>query len=99
MLGQAATNASHGSAVLETADGGLSAISDVLERMKVLCAEAASGAVGTDELAYIQSEYDTLVDEIDLIVTTTTFNGTSLLDGGYSADFLVGTASTSYNFV
>jgi len=91
VLGQASTNASHAVSVLETADGGLASISDVLERMKVLCAEAVSGAIGDDELAYIVSEYNTLVDEIDLIAQTTTFNGTSLIDGSYSASFLVGT--------
>lgn len=94
VLGQASTNASHAVSVLETADGGLSSVSDVLERMKVLCAEAISGAVGTDELAYIQSEFDALATEITTINTTTTFNGTSLLDGTYNKDFLVGTAST-----
>jgi len=94
VLGQAETNASHAGSILETADGGLSAISDVLERMKVLCAEAISGAVGDDELEYIKSEYDALADEIQTIVDTTTFNGVALLDGSYSADFLVGTEST-----
>lgn len=94
VLGQASTNASHASSILEVADGGLSSMSDVLERMKVLCAEAMSGAVGTSEKAYIQSEFDTLADELNTIVTTTTFNGTKLLDGNYSADFLVGTQSS-----
>ena len=94
VLGQASTNASHASSILETADGGLSSMSDVLERMKVLCAESMSGAVGTTEKGYIQSEFDTLSTELDTIITTTTFNGTSLLDGTYTADFLVGTQST-----
>ena len=93
VLGQASTNASHASAVLETADGGLSSISDVLERMKVLCAEAISGAVGTDELAYIESEFNTLATEIGTIMGTTTFNGTELLSGTYTATYLVGTES------
>ncbi len=94
VLGQASTNASHASSILETADGGLSSMSDVLERMKVLCAEAMSGAVGTTEKGYIQSEFDTLATELNTIVTTTTFNGTKLLDGTYTADFLVGTQAT-----
>ncbi len=94
VLGQAATNASHAGSVLETADGGLSAMSDVLERMKVLCAEAISGAVSSTELGYIDSEFDALATELTTIITTTTFNGTSLLDGSYSADFLVGTESS-----
>ncbi len=94
VLGQASTNASHATSILETADGGLSSISDVLERMKVLCAEAISGAVSSTELAYIQSEFQTLGNEISSIVTTTTFNSTSLLNGSYSATFLVGTTSS-----
>ncbi|SBW03503.1 Flagellin-like protein [uncultured Alphaproteobacteria bacterium] len=93
VLGQASTNASHASSILETADGGLSSISDVLERMKVLCAESMSGAVSDTERTYINSEFSALMDEIDSIVSTTTFNGTALLSGTYSADFLVGTAA------
>lgn len=93
VLGQASTNASHASSILETADGGLSSISDVLERMKVLCAESMSGAVSDTERTYINSEFSALMDEIDSIVSTTTFNGTALLSGSYSADFLVGTAA------
>ncbi len=94
VLGQASTNASHASSVLETADGGLSSISDALERMKVLCAEAISGAVSDTEREYIDSEFQELAAEITSIVTTTTFNGDSLIDGGYSASFLVGTTAS-----
>lgn len=94
VLGQASTNASHASSILETADGGLSSISDVLERMKVLCAESMSGAVTDTERAYINSEFSALMDEIDSIVDTTTFNGTALLSGTYTADFLVGTSTS-----
>ncbi len=93
ILGQAATNASHAVAVLQTADGGLAAISDILERMKVLAGEAMSGAVSDDERAYIDSEFDQLVSEIDTIVNTTTFNGTKLLNMTDTLSFLVGTGS------
>jgi flagellin len=94
VLGQASTNASHASSILETADGGLSSISDVLERMKVLCAESMSGAVTDTERAYIQSEFTALANEITTVVSTTTFNGSSLLGGSYSASFLVGTTAS-----
>lgn len=95
ILGQASTNASHATAVLQTADGGLSAISDILERMKVLAGESMSGAVSDSERAYINSEYDQLTTEIQTIIDTTTFNGTKLLDGGTgtSMNFLVGTGA------
>lgn len=93
VLGQTATNASHAVSVLQTADGGLSSASDVLERMKVLAAESMSGAVGASERAYIDSEYQTLIAEINLIAQTTTFNGVALLGGAYNENFLVGTAT------
>ncbi|ABC23334.1 flagellin [Rhodospirillum rubrum] len=98
-LNQAATNASHATSILQTADGGLSQISDILQRMKTLTAQSISGAVTNTERAYINAEYDQLVKEIDSIVASTTFNGDQLLKGtgaGYSGSFLVGTnAGTS----
>ncbi|MEX6725809.1 flagellin [Parapedomonas caeni] len=100
VLEQASVNAQHGEAVLQTADGALANISDILERMKSLAAQALSGAVGTTERAYIDAEYQQLLEEIDDITTSTTFNGTTLLDGtsdfatGTGVDFMVGTSST-----
>jgi flagellin len=80
-LEQAATNASHGIAVLQTADGGASNIGDVLQRMKSLASQAASGTVTDTERAYIQAEFSELLDEIDGTATSTRYNGQSLLDG------------------
>ena len=100
VLEQASVNAQHGEAVLQTADGALANISDILERMKSLAAQALSGAVGATERAYIDAEYQQLLEEIDDITTSTTFNGTTLLDGtsdfttGTGVDFMVGTSST-----
>ena len=80
-LAQASTNAQHGEAVLSTADGGLSSINDILQRMKTLATQAVSGTVSDTELAYVQAELDELSEEIDDIAAATTFNGISLLDG------------------
>lgn len=80
-LNQAATNASHGISVLQTADGGASNISDILERMKSLATEAASGTVTDDDRTYIDAEFQELVDQVDTIATGTRYNGESLLDG------------------
>jgi flagellin len=81
VLGQAETNASHAQSILETADGGLSQISDILQRMKTLAAQSISGAVTNSERAYLQDEWDTLMEEITSIVNGTTFNGEQLLGG------------------
>ena len=105
-LDQAATNASHGISILETADGGLSNISDILERMKTLATQSLSGAVTDSERSYIDAEFQALLEEIDSIASSTEFNGDSLLDGTSSwsntattndgVDFLLGTnANTS----
>lgn len=86
-LTQAATNASHGISVLQTADGGASNISDILQRMKSLASQASSGTVTDTERAYIDAEFSQLIDEVDGIATGTRYNGESLLDG----------SSTQYN--
>jgi len=84
-LTQAATNASHGVSVLQTADGGASNISDILQRMKALASESSSGTVTDTERAYIDAEFSQLVDEVDGIATSTRYNGDSLLDGTTAA--------------
>jgi flagellin len=84
-LEQASTNASHGISVLQTADGGAANVSDILERMKTLASQSASGTVTDTERAYIQAEFEQLQEEIDGIAESTRYNGQSLLDG--SSDF------------
>lgn len=98
-LSQAATNASHGISVLQTADGGASNISDILQRMKTLASESASGTVTDTERAYIDAEFQQLIDEIDGISTSTRYNGESLLDGtsdfsGTGISVMVGSSSS-----
>lgn len=98
VLQQASTNAQNGQSVLNTADGALSNISDILTRMESLTAQSQSGTVSATDRGYIDAEYQQLSTEIDNIATTTKFNGVALLDGtsAYSTgvNFMVGTAST-----
>jgi flagellin len=79
-LTQAATNASHGISILQTADGGASNISDILQRMKALATQSASGTVTDTERNYIDAEFQELTKEVDGIATGTRYNGKSLLD-------------------
>jgi flagellin len=81
VLSQAATNASQATAILQTADGGLARISDILQRMKSLATQSNSGSVTDNERTYIDAEYQELLDEVDGIATSTRYNGVSLLDG------------------
>ncbi|MGA0601202.1 flagellin [Caulobacter sp. KR2-114] len=106
VLQQAATNTTNGESVLNTADGALSNISDVLTRMKALAAQAQSGSSDASSLSDIQTEFSALATEISNIATQTTFNGQALLsttnaDGTTSAftstlgaTFLTGTSSS-----
>ena len=101
VLKQAATNATQASAILQTADGGLARIGDILQRMKSLATQSYSGSVTDTERAYIDAEYQQLGDEIDDVSAATRYNGESLLDGtgtsGYNAagvNFMVGTSVT-----
>lgn len=99
VLKQAQINASQGASVLQVADGGLARIGDVLQRMKTLAAQSLSGVPTDAERAFIDAEYQELINEIDGIAQSTRFNGESLLDGssaqfGGSVDFFVGTDAT-----
>jgi flagellin len=80
-LKQAAVNAGQASSLLQVADGGMSQISDILQRMKALAVEAQSGSVTDSERAFIDKEYQALGQQIDNIATETKFNSSILLDG------------------
>ena len=95
-LEQAGRNTLQARAVLQTADGALSRIADILQRMKSLAAQAASGSVDASSRGFIDQEYQQLMTEIDNIATQTEFNGQALIDGSYNAaagTFLVGVDS------
>lgn len=93
-LQQGARNAIQARAVLQTADGALARVGDILQRMKSLSAQAISGSVDATSRGFIDQEYQQLVLEINAIAVSTTFNGTQLITGTYSplvATFFVGT--------
>ena len=74
-------NISQGQSLLRTADGGLSQISNVLQRMMALATEAASGQVSDAQRSQdIDTEYQALINSINTIASGTQYNGTSLLN-------------------
>ncbi len=99
VLTQASTNASQATSILQTADGGLSSISDILQRMKSLATEAASGNVTDSQRSGdIDTEYQQLLNEITGLASSTRYANQSLLDGtstfASGVNFLVGTSSS-----
>lgn len=83
-LEMAGQNASDGVSIIETADGALSEVSDMLHRMTELSTKAANGTMTGEDREIIQKEIDQLKSEISRISDTTEFNGQKLLNGEYS---------------
>jgi flagellin len=79
-LGQAQKNAQQASAMLQIADGAAQSVAQIVDRMKELAQFGASDNIGSDG-AKIQAEFSALNNEIDRIVNTTKYQGTSLLSG------------------
>ena len=98
-LDQASTNADDGVSAVQTAEGALNEVQDMLQRMNELAVQAANGTNSENDRAYIQSEIDQLVTEIDRVAETTKFNETYLLKGdgvgGKYVDLGTTVASTS----
>ena len=96
-LTQASANAQDGISCVQTAEGALNEVHDMLQRMNELAVKAANGTNQEEDRSYIQSEVDALVDEIDRVSTTTTFNEKMLLDGKFDEKLQVGAEGTADN--
>lgn len=79
----ASQNASDGVSVIEIADGALSEVSDMIQRMNELAVKAANGSLNEEDRAVIQEEVAQLKDEIDRVSDTVEFNGQKLLNGEF----------------
>ena len=83
-LQQANRNANDGLSVVNTADGAMSEMHDILQRMNELSIQAANGTNADSDREQIQLEIDQLVQELDRIADTTQFNAQNLLDGSFA---------------
>jgi flagellin len=93
-LDQAGRNAADGISMIQTGEGAMDEISNILVRMKELAEQSATGTLGDTERGYLDAEYTALTEEIDRIANGTEFNGVQLLDGtGGSVDIQVGITS------
>ena len=85
-LQQANRNVQQGNNLLQTAEGGLNEISNMLGRMRELSVQSASDGVNGDDRASINLEFGQLKAEIDRIAESTEYNGKTLLTGTYDGD-------------
>lgn len=94
---RAQVNSNEGLNMLQTADGGLSQIADLLSRMRELAVTSANGSTISDsDRANTDTEYQQLLLEIDRVVNVTTFNNTNVLAGDLSGTYLqVGSMNTT----
>ena len=79
--GVASRNAQDGISLVQTAEGALSEVSDILGRMRELSMQSANGTLSAADRTTLDSEFQQLVSEVDRIADTTQFNGVDLLDG------------------
>ncbi len=90
-LDQARRNANDGISLAQTAEGGMTSASDMLQRMRTLAVQSANDTNSASDRKAIQSEVTQLQEELNRLVDTTQFNGKNILDGTLSdAQFQVG---------
>lgn len=89
-LNVAIKNANDGVNMINTAEGALIEVTNMLQRMRELALEASNGTTDTNDRTYLNSEYRALVDEMQRIATKTEWNGRTILDS--TADGSTGSA-------
>ena len=83
-LTQASANAEDGISCVQTAEGALNEVHDMLQRINELAVKGENATLTTSDRSYVQSEVKQLMSEIDRVQSTTTFNEQSLLDGSFT---------------
>ncbi len=80
-LNRASLNATDGSSMVETVDDAIGQMTEVLQRMRELCVQAANDTNTPEDLKAVQKEIVQLKEEVDRISSDTEYNGQKLLDG------------------
>ncbi len=94
VLNQASNNANTGIGLLQTADGSLSQVTNLLDRAVTIATEAANGGLTTSQSAALDNEYQSIQAEITQIGGQTTFNGSSVFTASTTSIFLGSTADS-----
>ena len=81
----AVRNANDGISLAQTAEGALSTVTDVLQRMRELAVQAQNGSNGTTDRANLDTEYQQLSEEITRIAAQTKFNGSAIVGASAGA--------------
>jgi flagellin len=92
-LTQASANAQDGISAVQTAEGALNEVHDMLQRMNTLANQSSNGTNTTTDRKYLEQEFRALASEIDRVASTTTFNEKNLLYGSFNVNLQVGAES------
>lgn len=92
-LDQASRNAQDGDSIIQTAEGAMGEIGNILQRVRELGVQAANDTLAFEDREAIQNEVSKLLDEVDRIADTTEFNGKGLLDGSAARTTISNTLS------
>ena len=97
-LDRASTNAQDGVSAVQTAEGALTEVHSMLQRMNELATQSANGTNSTTDRKAIQDEIDQLTTEIDRVSETTKFNETYLLKGDSKTQTTANFYKSGYNY-
>ena len=89
-VNQAMRNANDGVAMLQTAEGAMSEISNIITRIKELAVQSANGSNSSSDRSSLNDEASSLITEVTRIATQTKFGSTALLDGSFTGTFQLG---------
>ena len=99
-LNQASRNAADGISLIQTAEGSLDEVSNILLRMKELAEQSLNGTLSDTDRGYLNAEFDALKSEVNRISNAVDFNGVKLLDGtGGTVNIQVGIGTTGSDTV
>ncbi len=97
-LSTAGDNANDGISIVEIADGAMSEVHDILQRMNELAVKSCNGTLSENDRAAIDEEIQALKEEIERIGETTQFNGQNLLDGSFDLKGYTNTQAVAVDY-
>ena len=98
-LDVAGDNANDGISIVEIADGAMSEVHDILQRMNELAVKSSNGTLTDEDRGMIDEELQALNNEIERIGETTQFNGQNLLDGSFDLKGYTYTEAVSIDYI
>jgi len=96
-LAVAERNAADAFNIVQTAEGAMGEITDILQRLREISVQAGSDGIGDTERGYLDKEFQGLLDEIDRVSDSTKYNGVGLIDGTFKTgkSFKVGAGTAA----